>query len=291
MRCRLAIENEAERYPLTMELRQEGGTDYFAIGLPFSTGQISFLSIATRAETGFSEDNLNLIRSLLDPLTTVIELKSAYHAQASLLGTYLGKNAAKRVLAGAFQRGGGEKIEAVIWSCDLRGFTIRSDQNPVNDVLRDLDEYFAVVTDPIHVHGGEVLKFIGDAVLAVFPFEVLGRSTCRAAFTAATSVIEAGKELNEARLAKGLDKIDFGIALHLGEVMYGNIGSQERLDFTVIGAAVNETCRLESLCKEYDTQLLVSASVAHELGDGELTSLGTQTLHGVGHSIEIFGLK
>lgn len=214
-----------------------------------------------------------------------------YDAQASLLSTYLGGNAAKRVLAGAFQRGRGEKIEAVIWSCDLRGFTSRADQQPVDEVLRDLDEYFAVVTEPIHVAGGEVLKFVGDAILAVFPFEVLGGSACRAAFGAAKRAVAAGRERNAARAAEGRGEIHFGIGLHVGEVMYGNIGAERRLDFTVIGAAVNEACRLEGLSKDLGVQVVMSASVARELDAEPLLALGKHALRGVATPMDVFGWR
>jgi adenylate cyclase len=290
VRCVLTDAEQASRFPITEELRGEGGTDYLAMRLTFSDAQASFFSVTTRAPGGFSEAGVELLHGMCDSLATIMELKSVQHAQAALLATYLGTNAATRVLDGAFRRGTGQLIEAVIWSCDLRGFTRRADQRPVAEVLGDLDEYFAIVTEPIHANGGEVLKFVGDAVLAVFSFEALGKTACTAALTAAKQAIAAGAEHNVRRSARGLDEIRFGIGLHRGTVMYGNVGAKGRLDFTVIGAAVNETCRIESLCKKLGTPLLVSASVAAELGNAELVSLGAHALQGVEHPLELFTL-
>jgi adenylate cyclase len=208
----------------------------------------------------------------------------------SLLDVYLGHNAARRVLAGAFRRGGGETIRAAIWSCDLRGFTSMADRLPAAEVVATLDRYFETVCAPIAEGGGEVLKLIGDAVLAIFPISPAAgdeAAACRRALAAAKGAIEGIRRWNEARE----EPIGVGVALHLGEVTYGNIGAQRRLDFTVIGAAVNEVCRVEPLCKELGRSLLVTDAFAAQVACRDLVALGTRALRGVAEPRALFGIE
>lgn len=291
IRCRLEGPDADLRYPIVRDLRAAGATDYIALPLPFSDGRRTFLSWATDAPGGFTGEHLALLESLAPFVALRLEIASTHHAMRSLLDVYLGKNAAERVLAGGFLRGGGERIFAAIWYCDLRGFTELMDSSSPDDVVRALDRYFDGVGSPIHALGGEVLKFIGDAVLAIFP--VAGEplaDVCRRAEEAALRAIAAMETVSAERLAQGLAPLRIGVALHVGEVLYGNIGAEGRLDFTVIGAAVNEAVRMESLCKPLGVDLVLADRFAEARGLDGLISLGEHTLRGVREPHEMFTL-
>jgi adenylate cyclase len=273
--------DDAARYPICVDLQAQGGTDYLAQGLARTTGEIGYISFATCAPGGFADDAIAILLALAPALAQRIELESAYHATRALLEVYLGRNAGRRVLAGAFRRGDGELIDAAIWFCDLRGFTALSDRRAPREVVETLDAYFDRVAGAVMARGGEVLKFVGDAVLAIFPLGDDPRASCRAALAAAEDALRAlaGTEL------------EIGVALHVGPVMYGNIGARERLDFTVISAAVNEACRLEGLCKSLGTPLAMSAAfVAAAAPDGVL-DLGEHQLKGVDAPIRVLTLS
>jgi len=191
------------------------------------------------------------------------------------------------VLEGQIRRGSGETINAVIWLCDLRGFTNLSESLSRETLIELLNGYFGAMCDAVAGEGGEVLKFIGDAMLAIFPIGADRTATCRAALTAAERAQAALVVENRRRDKAGLPRIDYGLALHVGDVIYGNIGSDTRLDFTVIGPAVNLTARIESLCRQLGRQLLLSSEFV-EAGGMSATSLGRFTLKGVGSEQEIF---
>jgi adenylate cyclase len=195
------------------------------------------------------------------------------------------------VVSGQVRRGTGTAIHAAILTCDLRGFTAMSDALPASEVVAALDDYFEAVAGPIGEYDGDVLKFIGDAVLAMFPVAPgTQRDACGRALAAAQHALTAMDTLNQTREGQGKPRLELGLALHVGEVMFGNIGARERLDFTAIGAAVNEVCRMESLCKTLGTSLVVSASFAAELEDAGLVSLGEQRLRGVRQPLHLFTL-
>ncbi len=236
-RVRVRLNGEGQRFPICEDLRAQGGTDYFALALPFSNGEVGYISLATRAADGFSDATVEALVELGPPLGRLVELASAYHGTRALLGVYLGNNAGERVASGQFRRGAGELIDAVIWFCDMRGFTELSDAHPPEVVVRALDEYFDRVAGPVMDEGGEVLKFVGDAILAIFPVEGSPREACARALQAASTALRALDELNVERAGRGEAAIAIGVALHLGSVMYGNIGARSRLDFTAISAA------------------------------------------------------
>jgi adenylate cyclase len=280
-------------YPIARELRDEGGTDYYAVPLPFTNGQVSYASFATRAEGGFAPSALAAIDAIAAPLAQRVELESAYYATRALLDVYLGKNATARVLAGAFRRGTGELIEAAIWFSDMRDFTALTDRTPPNEVIELLDVYFDAVASAVDAHGGEVLKFIGDAVLAIFPFAGAGgaRAACRHAVAAADEALAALARANEAGAASGralVAPIAIGVALHAGSVVYGNIGARARLDFTVIAPSVNEASRLESLSKTLGVPLVMSAAFVAAAGLDDAVDLGEHTLKGVATKQRVF---
>jgi adenylate cyclase len=283
-------------FPICEDLRADGGSDYFALALPGSNGETGYISWATRAPGGFDEAALASLRALAPVLSQRIELESAYHATRALLEVYLGRNAARRVVAGGFRRGSGELIDAAIWFCDLRGFTVLSDERAPQAVVETLDEYFDRVAGVVMANGGEVLKFIGDAILAVFPIGPIGpvgddaRAACRSALAAAEGALAALATLNGERVARGDGALGLGIALHLGRVMYGNIGARDRLDFTVISSSVNEACRLEALCKELGTPLTLSEAFVKALAPADVVDLGQHQLKGVRAPIRVFTL-
>jgi adenylate cyclase len=286
---RVRLDGPDLRFPVCRELAAEGGTDYYAQGLEFSNGEVSYVAWATRDPAGFSDDALRALDEIAPALARRIEIESAYYATRSLLEVYLGKNAAQRVASGQFRRGGGELIHAAIWFCDLRGFTSISDRAPPGKVVQILDVYFDCVAGVIAQHGGEVLKFIGDAILAIFPVANDARAACHSALTAAEQALAALDQLNLDR--PGEPALEIGIALHLGEVMYGNIGSRERLDFTVISSSVNETSRLEGLCKTLRTRLTLSQTFADSVSRADLVDLGEQDLKGVSNKRRVFTLE
>jgi adenylate cyclase len=267
-------------YPVLAEMRARGHTDYFIQLLEFEKRR-SFVAWSSDAPGGFSDGELAVLRAIRPFLCLRSELVSAYEVTHQLLQVYLGQNAARRVLAGAFRRGQGEQIRAVIWICDVRGFTTWVDGAPVGEVLPQLDAHFERVARPITDGGGEILKFIGDALLAIFPIGDDQSDACRRALAAADLALAAVA-------ADG--RLGMGIGLHLGDVVYGNIGASDRLDFTVIGGAVNEVSRVESLCKELEVPLLCTAAFARALGGAQLKSLGRHGLRGVAEPAELFTL-
>jgi len=292
IRQRLDVASESLEFPVCRELKAKGGTDYVAMPLEFGDGRRTFVSFATDAQGGFTEAHTATLQAVLPALSLRVELASAYHATQSLLEVYLGHNAASRVLAGAFKRGTGERIDAAIWFCDMRGFTTLSDERSPAEVVVALDAYFDRVAGAIDEQGGEVLKFIGDAVLAIFAVDVCGSraNACERALHAGKLALDAMAALNAERATVNAPAMNIGVALHLGSVMYGNIGARSRLDFTVIGAAVNEVCRLESLCKPLGTPLVMSRDFAQACGNERVRSVGSHELKGVSRPVEVFAL-
>jgi len=281
IRCKLDGPDADLRWEICRDLAAAGNTEYACLPLILGDGRRSYCSFATDRPGGFVDAALDEVIALLPDLSAWLELKAAQLAHRGLLEVYLGKSAAARVLTGEVRRGTGAAIHAAIWTCDLRGFTALSDAVPAPEVVATLDRYFEAVAGPIDDHGGEVLKFIGDAVLAIFPVGDGSRAdACGRALRAAAAALDA--------MATHLPALGLGIALHVGEVMFGNIGARQRLDFTVIGAAVNEACRMESMCKALGVPLIVSARFAAELGGAGLASLGEHALRGVARPQELF---
>lgn len=288
---RVRLEGADLPFPICQELAAQGGTDYFIQGLPYSTGDIGYISWATRAPEGFSDDALAALAELTPHLAQRIELASAYHATRALLEVYLGRNAGQRVAQGGFQRGSGELIDAAIWFCDLRDFTSLSEQSTPQAMVKTLDEYFDHVAGAVMARGGEVLKFIGDAILAIFPMADDERRACQSALMAAEEALASLQGLNAERRARGEVPLSIGVALHVGQVMYGNIGARGRLDFTVISSSVNEACRLESLCKPLAVPLTLSEAFMQVARPEAVVDLGEHTLKGVRAPLRVFTLK
>ncbi len=218
---------------------------------------------------------------------------AALTARATLtaaLEAYLGRRSAARVLAGPLRRGIGETIQAALLFADLRGFTALSESHPPSAVISALDAWFDRIAGSVHAFGGEVLKFMGDGVLAIFPVAgATPRGACEAALSAVAAARIGMAHLDEARRRDGLEPLPFGVALHLGEILWGNIGAADRLDFTAIGPAVNLVSRLEGLCRPLDRAVLISGAFAAEAGRA-LTPLGTHALRGIASPCAVFTL-
>jgi adenylate cyclase len=271
-------------FPVLADLRGEGMTDYLVVPLRFMSGEVHAASFATRRPGGFSEAELAALRRLLPPFTRLAEIAALNRKARNILDAYLGQQAGEKVLAGQIKRGDGEEIRAVIWFCDLRDSTPLADSMSREAFLALLNEYFECVLGPVQERSGEILRFIGDAALAIFP---VGNDpaavACAKALAAAKDSISRMEKLNATRRTPLL----FGIGLHLGLVLYGNIGTPTRIEFTVIGAAANEAARIESLCKALKVNLLISEHVARHLAEPP-RSLGRHALRGVGEPIELF---
>ncbi|MCP4184157.1 MAG: DUF427 domain-containing protein [Hyphomicrobiales bacterium] len=279
-------------FPVLEDLVKEGTTDYVAVPLNFSDGQINVLTLVTDEPGGFTTEQLGNLYEILPNLGRLLEAHAQRISSLTLLKTYLGRNAGERVNSGLVKRGDGEEMHAVIWFSDLRQSTNMADTMSREEYLAALNLYFDCVVGAVIDHGGEVLKFIGDAVLAIFPIEnpnELHPDACAMAISAIHTADKQLFEVNLDRSAEGQPLLNIGTALHRGTITYGNVGTERRLDFTVIGPAVNETARIEDLCKTLGERVLMSSAFASGAPDG-LISLGEHSLRGVKGSQEIFGL-
>jgi adenylate cyclase len=236
----------------------------------------------------FTSDEANRLREAARFAAAPLAALTARATLTAALEAYLGRRSAPRVMAGPLRRGIGETIQAALLCADLRGFTALSESNPPSAVIAALDAWFDRIAGSVHAFGGEVLKFIGDGVLAIFP--VVGgspRAACDAALRAVSAARVGMAHLDEARRQQGLPALPFGVALHLGEILWGNIGAADRLDFTAIGPAVNLVSRLEGLCRPLDRAVLVSGAFAAETGM-PLIPLGTHALRGIASPCGVF---
>ena len=289
-RCRLDDEPQDGEYEMVGDLRRQGLTDYLVIALPFSDGSHKAMSFATDRPGGFTDDDVAILEGLRHALATTIEVRYLRHLAGTLMDTYVGPVAGRRVLEGAIRRGSGETISAVIWFCDLKGFTSLSESLPDQVLIDMLNAYFDAVTQAIEAEGGEILKFIGDAVLAIFQPGDGDEAAAARALKAAGAAMERLNTTNEERSAAGAPAIECGIALHIGDVLYGNVGGAHRLDFTVIGRAVNLASRIESLTRELARPVLVSDAFAAVHG-GEFEDLGTFDLKGIAEARSVLAPK
>lgn len=284
----------ARRYPLTTELADQGISEYCALPLSAGGSYHNAATVATDRAGGFTSEQFSAIDRILKLFALHVERHIALRIAGNVLDTYLGGVAGAKVLRGAIKRGAGESIRSVIWVSDLRGFTDLSERLPPADVLAVLNAYFERMAGAVIAHGGEVLKFIGDGMLAVFPLADMGeQAAANAALAAAETALNGIDGLNAeptpalAAIA-GWSPLKSGIALHQGEVFFGNMGAPDRLDFTVIGRAVNTTARIEALCKPLNRTILISGPVAG-LIDRPLENLGSHQLRGVAEPVALFG--
>ena len=287
VRCQLTATPDDSEFPILKDLRLQGITDYVVLPVPFSDGTNKAVSLATTRSDGFSDSEIALFAAMIPALSFNLEVQALRRTARTLLDTYVGRQSGGRVLDGQIKRGMGETIRAAIWLCDLRGFTSLSESLPRDELIEMLNQYFGPMCDAVDAHGGEVLKFIGDAMLAIFPVIDYPAVACSRALSAALTAQEVLDKQNQLRLAAGVPPIKYGIALHIGDVLYGNIGSETRLDFTVIGPAVNLTARIESLCRDLGRSVLLSADFVSTSGV-TADPLGEFALKGVRENHRIF---
>lgn len=277
-------------FAVLAELKAEAFTDYVAQRLPFTDGSNHGVTWATRRAGGFGDDDLAFFDALVPHLGVIFEARAMRHVAETLLSVYLGADAGARVLNGQVTRGSGQVIEAAILFADMRGFTEISETLRGDQVIQLLNEYFEAVIAPVEDHAGQVLKLIGDGMLAIFPLHAGGaRPACLAAYSAAKAAFANLAEVNRRRRAAGDIAVRIGITFHLGTVIYGNIGSASRLDFTVIGPAVNLVSRLQRLCRNFGKGMLLSAEFAAQAGI-PVVSLGHHALRGMREPPEVFAL-
>jgi adenylate cyclase len=294
LRRRITTESEAE-FPVLQDYRAAGMTDYLAIISRFAPegviGEMDriYSSWASGHPDGFADAHIAVLKRVVPTLALAIKAAALARMTATLMETYLGRDAARRVLNGRIMRGVADRIDAVIWFSDLHGFTRITDSAP-EQIIPLLNDYADVIVSAIHAKGGDVLKLIGDGILAIFTAGDRAQA-CAAALAAAMDARSKVAALNERRAREGLPVTEMYLGLHAGEVFYGNIGSTERLDFTVLGPAVNETSRIAAMCRSVEQPLLVSEVFAN-VGcmRSRLVSVGRYALRGVAQPQELFTL-
>jgi adenylate cyclase len=291
VRCRLD-DPASKRFPFIDDMRAEGVTDYIALPLLFMDRAVHASSWTTKQPGGFSEEQLRALRSVIAPLARYIEIVSLRRTASLLLDTYVGNRAGERILGGQIRRGHADTMDAAIWLSDLRGFTALSDRLPAETVVDILNGYFDCQVSAIRTHGGEVLKFMGDGLLAVFPIdEYVGdiQQVC-------SQVLEAARESRASvdamhyPIGEAVERFRFGVALHVGRILYGNIGGGNRLDFTCIGPAVNLAARLEKIAGRLHRTVVASEGFAGICAGG-WTDLGEFPIAGFSKAERVYGLQ
>ncbi len=293
IRRRIAPDDNALDFPILDDLQEEGFTDYAIFPIPFRGGDRQALSIATDCAGGFAEENLALVNSVVTAASLQLEVLVLDQMVHTMLDTYVGPSAGRQVLSGEIARGAGKCINAVLWYADLRQFTQLTEHMRSDALIALLNDYFECIVGPVEDGGGEVLKFIGDAVLAVFPLPeraIAADVVCEVALAAAENAVENVQSLSASREAAGDPPIGFGVALHVGDVVFGNVGSENRLDFTVIGRDVNLVSRLQDLSARLRQTLILSdAFVSHSRR--EFIDLGRHALKGIAIDQRAYSLK
>jgi adenylate cyclase len=282
---------ESGRFPFLDDMRSEGVTDYIALPLRYTDGSVHASSWTTKQPGGFSDEQLNALRSLVRPLARLVEIVSLQRTASLLLDTYVGNRAGERILGGQIRRGHTDTMHAAIWLSDLRGFTALSDRLPAETVVDILNHYFDCQVSAIRTHGGEVLKFMGDGLLAVFPIaEADGdiRKVCAHVLEAARESRASVEALNYP-IGETVERFRFGVALHVGKILYGNIGGGNRLDFTCIGPAVNLAARLEKIAGRLNRTIVASEGFAGICAGG-WSDLGEFPIAGFSKAERVYGL-
>ncbi len=300
-----------DEFPLLADLRAAGMTDYVARLVRFDDTHVEtprlgagveqahlpeamrgiFFSCATDVPEGFDERQLRQVDDLVPYLALAVKSRSTFDVAQTLLETYVGADAGRRVLTGEIDRHSVQRIQAVIWLCDLRGFSSVASRVRPEELVEILDTYLEAMARPVLDNRGQILKFMGDGFLATFDLSQRDReAVCVDAVKAAEQVLATFPAFNAERRAAGKSVLDFGIALHLGEVLYGNIGTAERLDFTVVGSAVNEASRIEGLCRPLRRRVLLSSAFhdAAVVCGGKMVSVGVHALRGIREPQELF---
>ncbi len=290
---------DRERFPMLQDLSERGATDYFALGLRFTQvegpmdphhpSEGVLISWTADSPGGFSDEELSLLRTVSNHMGLALKSMSNQQMARDLLQVYLGRDAGRRVLSGEIQRGSSDKINAVICLFDLKGFTSLAEQMPGPEVIDMLNDYFGIAVGVIQSHGGNILKFMGDGMLTMFNLGTL-QADAKAALDAASELRLKMRVRNQERQDAGLPAPDFTLSLHAGDILYGNIGSANRLDFTVIGPTVNQTSRISGLHHSVGQSVILSEDVqrAGLKAGHDLVSLGRYMLRSVPEPIELF---
>jgi len=303
-RLRQRLDGPAEReFAIYSDFRAAGATDYYVRLVGFGShydnvgggleGDGLIVSWLTDRVGGFSDEQLALIDASYPIFALAMRAEATNETAHSIAATYLGSDPGQRVFDGAIDRGAVSRIRAVIYFADLRGFTRLSQELPAREVVHMLNDYLDCLARPVLDAGGEVLKFMGDGVLAVFDIDQHGTgAACGRALQAARAALAGIDDINRRRRRDGRPEMETDLALHLGDVMYGNVGVEGRLDFTVIGQAVNEASRIEGACHQLNRHLLASEAFfrACDGHDGSLVSLGRHRLRDIADPQELFGL-
>ena len=274
------------------ELRQEGVSDYLGLPLRFTNGEIHVATFTTRQAGGFTDAEVGALERIVPPLARVAEVRALRRTAINLLDAYVGRKAGERILGGRIQRGDAEAIRAVIWLSDMRGFTKLADSLPPQSLLAILNTFYDGLVPAIEAEGGEVLKFIGDGLLAIFHIADEGEvgDACARALRAARRAKKAIEALPPVGDPNAPTQLRFGLALHVGEVLYGNIGAGSRLDFTCIGPAVNLAARLEKIAAKLGRTIVGSDAFARRLPE-DFFELGAFELAGFRSAETVHGLR
>lgn len=287
---RLRLDAPSPELPLLEELRLNGATDYAIWPLPFlDRSRTAFLSFASTAPDGFSAADIEVLGDAARLFSPYAERRALRRVAIDLLDTYVGHYAGERIYSGQITRGALETIQAAILMCDLRGFTALSMSRRMLSVVELLNAWFDCIANAVGRHDGEILKFMGDGLLVVFRADADFPGACRRALAAAMDARSAVTALNGERDYFGERPIDFVMGIHAGEVAYGNVGSRQRLDFTVLGPAVNYASRLQDLAKRLNQPALISREFA-AMAPGEFADLGVHPLRGIGKAEQVYAL-
>ena len=289
VRRRVDVADAALDFPILRDLKAEGATDYFALPVKSSFGTNHMATYVTDRRGGFTAREIADLTRVSQRLALLADLRSQRRIASNILDAYLGPKTGPKVLAGQIRRGTGEEITAVLWSSDLRGFTERSDRLPGTQMIALLNALFDAQATAIATHGGEILKFIGDGLLAIFPIEHADEAAtaARSALDAAVQAVAAARGLMHDPSLVDEPPLEIVVALHIGTAIYGNIGAADRLDFTVIGPAVNLVSRIEAVAKALDQPIVVSDDFARAYG-GPLQPLGRHELRGLATPHDLF---
>lgn len=286
---RITAQARDGEHSLVQDLRKEGIADYAALPMISGAGTVNVLTLATRSAAGFSEPDLERFAALSNLLAPLVEIIAVRRSTVGLLDTFVGPRISERIIAGQVRRGDGDRIDAAFWYSDLRGFTRLSETLPTPELLHLLNDYFEFCAAAAAARGGEILQFIGDAILIVFEIGKAGdrAAVCEAALDAAIDAFDSIAVVNHRRRRAGQATIEFGLGLHVGTVTHANVGSPNRLAFNVVGPAVNMTARIQGMTKELGHGLLVSAELAGAVRR-PLVSVGRHDLRGVAREQELF---
>jgi adenylate cyclase len=294
-----APSDEIPDFPSLAELREEGMTDFIGMVTRFAPAGVigemeAIYSLWTSdVVPGFDQNHIVTLETLIKPLAAALKCASLAGIAATLVETYLGRDAGRRVLSGRIERGVAEQIGAVLWYSDLRGYTRITDTAAPDQIIPLLNDYADIVISAIHAAGGDVLKLIGDGTLAIFREPDIGEAS-RAALNAAVAIRRGVAELNLRRANARLPLTEVYLGLHIGEVFYGNVGSLDRLDFTVVGPAVNEVSRIAAMCRSAERDVLLSAAFVAASRPADryrLVSVGRYALRGIAQAQELYTLE